>query len=162
MPTLIGVRLAKVGPPLPLPSARAAAEAAAASEEAPAICRIVRRVMSVGIAGLVAFDQSGPVYHVLAPVKPAMPRHAITCSSSFLARKGGGRLNASAIHCGVSEDSMKPRVLPIIAVLIVSWPAFAQEMQQPTPRHTSLMVAGDPAGEQCRRIDPQNTLLTTV
>src|SRR5262245_17219296 len=103
MPTRIGVRLAKVGPPPPLPSARAAAEAAAASEEEPASCRIVRRVISGIIVGLVALNSIGSVYHVFAPVRRTMPRHAITCSSSFLARNRSARLNAPVIHSSRRE-----------------------------------------------------------
>src|SRR5947208_11820464 len=44
----------------------------------------------------------------------------------------------------------------------MSLPATAQEMQRPAPTQLSLMVASDPAGELCRRIDPQNTLLAAV
>lgn len=57
---------------------------------------------------------------------------------------------------------MTPRVLPIIAALMASLPANAQEMQRRAPTQLSLMVASDPAGEQCRRIDPQSTMFTAV
>ena len=57
---------------------------------------------------------------------------------------------------------MKPCVLPIIAALIVSPAATAQEMQRLAPTQISLMVASDPAGEQCRRIDAASTLYTAV
>lgn len=56
---------------------------------------------------------------------------------------------------------MTSRVL-IIAALIVPLAGSAQEMRRPAPTQLSLMVASDPAGEQCRRIDPPNTLLATV
>ena len=72
------------------------------------------------------------------------------------------RLNARPIQCGVSEDSLKPRALPIIACLILSSSAPAQEMQRPAPTQLSLMVASDPADEQCRRIDAPSTLFTAV
>src|SRR5438132_4206164 len=54
-----------------------------------------------------------------------------------------------------------PRVL-IIAALMASLPASAQETQRAAPTQLSLMAASDPAGEQCRRIDPASTLLATV
>lgn len=57
---------------------------------------------------------------------------------------------------------MKSRVLPIIAALMISLPASAQEMRPRAPTQLSLTVASDPAGEQCRRIDPQKTLFATV
>ena len=57
---------------------------------------------------------------------------------------------------------MKPRVLPIIAALIVSTPATAQEMQRFAPTQLSLMVASDPPAEQCRRIDAASTLFEAV
>ena len=62
----------------------------------------------------------------------------------------------------MSEDSLTPRMLPIIAALTVSAAASAQEMQRSAPTQLSLMVASDPAGELCRRIDPQNTLFAQV
>jgi len=57
---------------------------------------------------------------------------------------------------------VKPQSLPIIACLILSSSAPAREMQRLAPARLSLMVASDPADEQCRRIDASNTLLTTV
>ena len=57
---------------------------------------------------------------------------------------------------------MTPRLLPIIAALILSAAASAQEMQRPAPTQLSLMVASDPAGELCRRVDPQSTLFAQV
>jgi beta-glucanase (GH16 family) len=62
----------------------------------------------------------------------------------------------------MSEDSLTPRLLPIIAALTVSTAASAQEMQRLAPTQLSLMVASDPAGELCRRIDPQSTLFAPV
>lgn len=79
-----------------------------------------------------------------------------------LRRHYGAPPNTTAIHREVNEDNLKPRVLPIIAAVLASNSVAAQEMQRPAPTQVSLMVAGDPASEQCRRIDPQNTLLTTV
>ena len=57
---------------------------------------------------------------------------------------------------------MTPRLLPIIAAVAVSTAASAQEMQRPVPTQLSLMVASDPAGELCRRIDRQSTLFAQV
>ena len=56
---------------------------------------------------------------------------------------------------------MTTRVLPVIAALMAS-PALAQEMQRPPQTQLSLMVASDPAGEQCRRIDAANTPSTPI
>jgi beta-glucanase (GH16 family) len=57
---------------------------------------------------------------------------------------------------------LTPRLLPIIAALIASPAAQAQEMQRLAPTQLSLMVASDPAGEQCRRIDAASTLFAAV
>jgi hypothetical protein len=57
---------------------------------------------------------------------------------------------------------LKPRGLPIIACLILSTSAPAQEMQRLAPTQFSLMVASEPADEKCRHIDAPNTLFTSV
>src|SRR5205085_7372894 len=57
---------------------------------------------------------------------------------------------------------LKPPSLPIIACLVLSSSAPAQEMQRPAPTQFSLMVASEPADEKCRRIDAPNTLFTSV
>ena len=57
---------------------------------------------------------------------------------------------------------MKPRMLLIVAAVLVSPPALGQEMQRLAPTQISLLVPSDPAGEQCRQINAAGTLFNAV
>ena len=50
----------------------------------------------------------------------------------------------------------------VVGCLILSSPSPAQEMQRLAPTKMSLLVASDPATDQCRRVDGASTLFATV